>query len=61
MGSSSTYGAYPVVVQMDKRLQILGARIERQFGREPAENGPSAFRAPELIVIIRPRFPRTDA
>ena len=29
--------ACPVVAQMDARLQILGARIQRQFGREPAE------------------------
>src|SRR2546422_8633384 len=41
--------AYSVVAQMDTRLQILGARIERQFGREPAEkrSDVSAFRRAE--------------
>ena len=39
--------AYPVVAQMDARLQILGAGMERQFRREPAEERPdvSAFRS----------------
>src|SRR6266496_1841525 len=51
--------AYSVVAQMDTRLQILGARIERQFGREPAEkrSDVSAFRrveaANEIVKTLR--------
>ena len=32
--------AYRVVAQMDARLQILGARIKRQFGASQPKNGP---------------------